>query len=271
MVEGFWGTIAKRLLFWSGWVFGTLGAVAGLAVSKEYAWIGIVMAFSGLIPLGTHSWWVHRRLEEVERKHLEEKKIQESSLQVETGRREDAERKLSEIPAEAMSRLALLVSEGVAQELLSFLRLQAERIGRMKSFQSALEKPLSVRSFQRLQGELYVLAKGPVDALVCARPEDPFLLIRQNEAGIEVPAARMVVHQPIKTGDDVITLRVVTPLGDDIHHLTELANHFTVEGMKGYSVILAIEIDKLPDIDFSSIASAIPYLTTDLLRNRGGK
>ena len=69
--------MGQRLLFWSGWFFTLFGVIVGLYLTKEYAWIGILLAVGfGLLPLGTHAWWVHKRLAEVEQRH--QKELEES-------------------------------------------------------------------------------------------------------------------------------------------------------------------------------------------------
>ena len=72
MAEGFWAVMGQRLLFWSGWFFTVFGVVVGLYLSKEYSWIGVLIALGGLIPLGTHSWWVHQQIEALRKRHDDE-------------------------------------------------------------------------------------------------------------------------------------------------------------------------------------------------------
>jgi len=266
MAESFGLVMGQRLLFWSGWFFTVFGVLVGLYLSKEYAWIGILIAVGGLLPLGTHAGWVHKRLAEAEQEHGRELGDAKQQHREEVRRRELAEQRLAEVPAAAIARLATLVSEGAADELLGLLVQQAGLVGRLQKFMATATKPLIVRSFQRLQGELYVMVRGVPEALSHLRPGDAFVLVRRNEAGVEIDAARLAVHQPLLIGADVVVFRVVVAIADDIVHLSGLAGERAIEGIKGYGLNVALDLTGTPSLDFAQVAQALPHLAAGLAR-----
>jgi hypothetical protein len=269
MAESFWAVMGQRLLYWSGWFFTVSGVILGLYLSKEYAWIGILIAICALIPLATHSWWVHKRIEDARKRHEAELGEVRQHHRDEITRREHAEQRLAEVPAVALERLAALVTEGAVRELIDLLARQADLIGRLRLFVAAQTKPLKVRSFERLHGELYAVARGVAGAITHLRVGDPFILFRRNDSGVEIESARLAVHQPIEPDTDVVFMRVVVAITDDITHLTGLAGDRPVEGLKGYHLDLGFELKKLPELDYSKVAEAIPHLATGILKVRG--
>ena len=174
------------------------------------------------------------------------------------------------MPAAALDRLASLVTEGAIKELIGLLAQQASLIGRLQTFSSALTKPLSVRSFESVDGEVYVIARGPENAIKHLRSGDPFLLLRTSETSVEVAAARLEVNQPIKPDKDTVILRIVASMTDDITHLIGLAGERRVEGLKGYRLGFAFELGGLPAMDFTKLAEAIPHLAAGIQKVRGG-
>ena len=142
MADSFGSVMGQRLLFWSGWFFTVFGVIVGLYLSKEYAWIGILIAVGGLLPLGTHAAWVHKRLGEAEQRHQKELEEYRQLFRDEVRRREAAEQQLAGVPVEALSRLATLVSEGVVNELVGLLRQQADLVSRLRLFLTSLAKGL---------------------------------------------------------------------------------------------------------------------------------
>ena len=260
MADSFGSVMGQRLLFWSGWFFTVSGVIVGLYLSKEYPWIGILIAVGGLLPLGTHGAWVHKRLGESELRHQKELEESRQQLRDEVRRREAAEQQLACVPVEALTRLAALVTEGATNELIGLLRDHADRIGRLRLFTTTLLKPLAVRTFEAIQGELYVIAKGHTAAIQQLRPGDPFLLFRTTEAGIRSETARIVVHQPVSPDDEVVRFRSIDQGADDVVHLLGLASNRSVEGLKGFGVAIAVEMERLPDLNYNQVAEAIPYL-----------
>ena len=269
MEEVYWAAMGKRLLFWSGWVFTVCGAIVGLYLSKEYTWVGTLVVLTALIAFGTHSRWVHHRLKEAEQRYQTELGQARQQHREEVTRREQAEQRLAEVPADALTRLAALVSEGMIHELVGLLRRQADIVGRLQQYNRELTKPLVVRSFQRLQGELYVVARGPSVAIRHLRPGDPFVLHRKSDTGVQIDAARMVVHQPVQPDGDVVQFRVVGAISDDMTHLAGLAVERLVEGIKGYGVEIALDLTGLPALNFAQVAEAIPHLASIVSAARG--
>jgi hypothetical protein len=254
--------MGQRLLFWSGWIFTVFGVIVSLVLVKEFAWIGALMAVAGLIPLGSHSWWVHQRLQEADRRHHDELEAARQRNTDEVKRREQAEQRLALIPAEALARLAELVSEGKMNELIASMQRKAEWLSRARQYQKTLNKPLRVRTFQYIQAELYVIASGIGEAVLNLRPGDPFILRRQSEAGIVVESARLIVNQPVEAGKDRVHFRAVEMLADDMIHLAGLAGDQAVEGIKGFSIAIDANMETTPQIDFASVAEAIPHLAS---------
>jgi len=263
MADGYLKGLGNNLVVSAAWVFTVGGAVASLAVGKEYTWIAGLFLAAGIIALITHGWQTHQQHQK-ERAELREK------LQAEVQRREEAERRLAEVPAEALARIATLVTEGTVNELVKLLTQRADLAGRLRNFTAAQTKPLAVRAFQRIQGVLFVVVRGIELALPHLRPGDPFVLLRKNEVGVEITAARLSVHQPIEAGKDVVIFRVEAAMSDDIAHLTGLAGERSVEGIKGYIVAPGFDLATVPTLDFAQVALAIPHLAANLSQPRGG-
>jgi len=270
MPDGYWSGLSSNLVFWSGWVFTVGGAAVGLYLGKEYAWIGWLCLAAGLVALVSHNREIHRLSEKRERGYESDRDALRAQLQEEVQRREGAERRLAEVPAEALARLATLVTEGAVNELIGLLARQADVVGRLKLFTAAQAKPLSVRSFHRQQGEFYVVVKGSEQALPHLRPGDTFVLLRKNDAGVEFVVARLVVHQPIAAGADVVYFQVVAAITDTITHLTGLAGDQPIEGLKGYTAAPGFDLAGVPALDFAQVDQAIPHLAANLSRHRGG-
>lgn len=269
MAEGYRAVIGQRLLFWSGWFFTVFGVIVSLYLSKEWAWIAWLILVAALLTLGTYSWWVHQRLAEARSRHSSEIEEKNKRHLEEVARRELVERRLAEVPADAFDRLAGLVSEGAIKELIALMTSQAEMIGRLRLFSESLTRPLGVRKFERVRGELYVIAKagkGAEAALSHLQAGDPFVLFRQSDSGVEVEVARLSVHQP--PAAEIVFFKVATGMADDIAHLTGLAIDGPVEGLKGYRLELAVEVSKLSAADFTKVAETIPYLAAGLIKAR---
>jgi hypothetical protein len=94
-------------------------------------------------------------------------------------------------------------------------------------------------------------------------------LVKRSEAGIEIAAARLVVHQPVATRDEVVRFRVTEALADDITHLSALAGVGSVEGVKGYSLTLGIDLDGIPSFNGADIAAVIPHLARTITAQQG--
>ena len=268
MAVDFWSSIGQRLLFWSGWFFTVFGAIVGLVIAHEYAWIGAMLAVGLLLPAFAYARWAHAQLDSLDKAHAVKAAEYQDTLNKEKQLREATERQLNALPAEAMSQLLAIVAEGVRDELLASIRQQAEFVSRLKAHKLALVKPLTIRQFVLLHDVLYVLARGSADALRHLRTDDPFLLLRRNESGVEVVAANLLVHQPVEADGDVVTFRVAAVLTDDVTHLTRLAGASPVEGLKGYIVVPALDTTTIPDLKFDEVAQAIPHLAAGLKRSR---
>lgn len=137
MAESYRSAMGPRVLFWMLAAFSVGGVLVSPFLDKQYPWVGTLVALGLLIPLGTHSWWVHKRVGEAEKKHQDSLGALRQQLAEEATRREQAERQVAEVPADIVARLVGLLTDGVVSEVVRGLRERAALVGRLRRFAAA--------------------------------------------------------------------------------------------------------------------------------------
>src|SRR5207249_3329282 len=116
-------------------------------------------------------------------------------------------------------------------------------------------------------GEFYVVGKVKAEALQFLKVGDPFLLLRKSADGLETTSARLIVHQPPELAKEVVQFRITDYVGDEMRHLSQVAQRQDVQGMKGYTIKSALSMEGFGDFDLQATVPVIHRLLDDLARN----
>jgi hypothetical protein len=266
MPEGFLTGLHRSWFAWSGWLFTVGGTVFGLAVSGAYAWIGALCAVAGLLALTALAYERHRDLREAERRHAADLNRLERDVRTAQERAEQAERRLNEIPADILRQLQQVVRQYAFADLATTLADHADYVARMVNLQQALGKPITLRTFVKRGGGLYVDARMVQPSMAYLRQDDPFLLEFKNPGGLVTASALLRIHQ-LDGAKELIWFRVIEYAGEEMAHLDALADKQEVSG-KGYSARPICDVSQYASVNLADIADFIRRLADEVVRNR---
>jgi len=181
-------------------------------------------------------------------------------------RQEDAERKLNEIPADALIRLQAIVQQHSFGILTESLTEYASYVERMKSLSLLNAKPIVVKMFVKRGEGLYAVAGIASAACTHLHDDDLFVLEFKDANGLVTPNGKLIVHQSESTRG-VAWFRVATPLTDEIIRVEALAEQQAVPG-KGYSVRPVCELVRYAALNLVGYGDIIGTMVEKISRER---
>jgi hypothetical protein len=266
MVNGFWGGLNRHLIFWAAWTFTVGGAIASLWVAKEYAWIGALVALTGLIGLTVFAYQKHCDLVDAERGHKLDLDRLSNELRVAESRAAQAERKLAEVPADILIRLQGTIHAFAHRELSGLLVDYSGYVSRMQAFVRACPKPVTLKAFVKRDEGLYAVAGLSSVAIKCLQKDDAFRLEFKDVNALRTASARVLVHQ-LDADKEQVWFRVDKSLGDEMADLDALASKQDVPA-KGYFVRPVCDLDRYANLDPAGVADLVRTMVEELFRER---
>src|SRR5438552_3606377 len=143
MREGFLTGLHRSWFAWSGWLFTVAGTVFALSVSGAYAWIGALVAGTGLCALTALAYQRHRQLGQAEERHAADRGRLEGELRIAQEQVEQAERKLNEVPLGLLLRLEATVRRHGFEDLAASLSRHASYVERMVALDQAQARSIT--------------------------------------------------------------------------------------------------------------------------------
>jgi hypothetical protein len=247
-------------------VFTVGGAVAGLVVSKEYAWVGGLFLLTGLCALTAFAYQKHKDLLRAKKEHQAEKRRIEEDVRNERTRAENAERRLREVPSDILLRLEATIRAHAFAELAEVLGRHADYVARMTRLAEALTRPITLRTFVKRAGMLFVDAKLDPDPIGRLRQDDPFLLEFKNPGGLTTASALLQVHQ-LEAAKELVWFRVGPSSGEEIARVDALAEKQEVPA-KGYTARPVCDPTRYAGANLDGAAPLIRDLTDEITRLR---
>src|SRR5262249_55116617 len=150
---------------------------------------------TGLLALTAYAWQQHTQRETAVARHADERNRWENELRASNERREQAERKLKEVPANILLELQAVIEPHSAIALTAQLSEYAEYVGRMIQFTEVQPKPVALRTFAKRGGDLYVVGKLGPQAQDLLREDAAFILEFKDANALVTPSALLRVHQ----------------------------------------------------------------------------
>ncbi len=256
MGEGYLAVMGRQLFVWAGWVFTVGGAIGSFALGGNYAWIGWLVVFVGVLALTGHSYSVHQRCRQLE--------AENGNL---TRQKQEADQKLNEVPLDLLNRIREFVTPRSLSDVASELAAHADYVLRIQKFMAALEGEIHLRTFRKRDNAIYALAKIEESAVVHLRENDVFVLVRSSE-GLRTDCALMVVHQTPDASRDVVHFRLLDLLSDDARALEQMTTAREVTGLTGYTLRPSCDAGWYDSLETSTIPEAIERLARGLERER---
>jgi hypothetical protein len=159
-----------------------------------------------------------------------------------------------------------MIQKHAFDELTEVLAKHAEYVERIAGMTQAHAKPVTLRTFAKRAGGLYVEAKLNSDAMQHLRQDDPFLLDFKDANALVTGSALLQVHQ-IDPAKEVVWFRVQNFVGNEMEHIDALAEKQEVSA-KGYTARPICDLTRYADMDLSNLSTAIRTMTNELLRLR---
>jgi len=265
MTEGFWDGLYRHLIFWAGWVFTVGGAAASLWVGKEYAWIGALVLLTGVIALTAFAFQKHKDLKQAQEEHQAATSRLETELRALRERAEIAERRLNEVPANILVQLEATIRAHEFQALADVLGSHADYVARMTNLAGTVARPITLRTFVKRAGRLFVEAKLDPAALSQLRQDDPFRLEFKSPSGLVTPSALLHVHQ-LDPSKELVWFHVAYP-GGEMAQIDALAEKQEVPG-KGYTARPLCDPSRYANLDLTGVAAIIRTLTDEIAQLR---
>lgn len=245
-VHGLW----QHVFFWSGWLFTIAGTVAAISIG----WVGSLIALVGIASAVGFAWEKHREQQQARQETERIRKLLE-----------EAERKINEMPLEALLRIEEIVSIGSTRAAFDELVRHADYVSRMAKFWTSV---LNLRTFVNEAGGLYAVARAEKAVISLLKVGDPFILTKKNSAGLVTDSARLTVHQREEKNDSV-WFRVHSYLGDEMPHLEALAAKKDVAGLTGYSLRPVCRVEDYAIFQFSNMKDLIRTLADEIMETKG--
>lgn len=256
MGDGYLAVMGRQLFIWAGWVFTVGGAAGSFALGGNYAWIGWLALFTGVLALTGHSYSLHercRRLEGMNGDLMRQK--------------QEADQKLNEVSLDLLNRIRELVTPRSLADIASQLATHADYVLRIRKFVAALKGEIHLRTFRKRDNSIYAVAKIEDPAISHLRENDVFVLVRSSE-GLRTDCALMVVHQTPDADRDVVHFRLLQLISDDARALEQLTTAREVTGLTGYTLRPACDPGWYDSLESVTIPNAIAILVEGLERDR---
>jgi hypothetical protein len=269
MPEGFLAGLQRYWLLWSGWLFTVAGTVTGLAWGGAFAWIGAMVAASGLLALTGLALDRHKELQAAvarqkmkDQEHATElRKVQEQA--------EHAERRLNEIPADIVLRLQEMLAGNSFRQWVTYLLRHAKYVERMVGFFNITgSRPPSLRTFVNQGGNLYAVGRVDATAINSLKDGDPLILSHKDAKGLLTDSARLVVHQR-NEAEGTVCFRIEAYLSDEMPHLDALAAKKDIAGLTGYSLRPTCVVQNYANVNLVNASNVIGLLADEIALSRG--
>lgn len=279
--QQFLGKLGPYLIGWWGFVFTVGGTIGGLVLAREWWWISVLIVLANAGGCFVFAYKAYRseaqakadhaaHLAKLVDEHSSEMKQLQLIKQEAEYRREEAERRVNEVPLDIVTKLQSIVQAVSYSDLGRALSACAEIIERHKHFLAAASKPLSLQTLTRIGDRLFALVKAPVDALALLRVDDPFVLVKRAD-GVELEVVSLLVHQPPDTKKEVAYFAIVPPIPPELETMADLLAKGEVSRIQRYSIRPAYSIAKYTNVELSAVPQAIALLVQEALsRLRGG-
>ncbi|MEX2120226.1 MAG: hypothetical protein WD847_11585 [Pirellulales bacterium] len=266
MTQGFWEGWSRHLFKWYGFLFTFVGTIVALVAAKEHWWICMLLVLGAYAAAGSFAYVQHKALKSFEAHQKERIAAGDAAYLQMMQRAEEAERSLAGVSYDVLARLDDFCTQHAYLTLGESFAQHADCLGRMQAFLTELQRPMDLRVFSHYSGELYALAKIVPAATRHVRIGDPFVLCRLTKGGLEVPAAKLIVHQAPNEATGVVSFRIYSYLADEMGHIEGLARTGDVKGIKGYGIKVAYDLTRYGSTDFDGLAKGIRQIVSELFR-----
>ena len=250
-------SFGDRLFTMSGWVFTVGGAIGSFVLGQANAWIGWLVALTGVLALTGQTLAVLRRCRELQ---------EENTKQAELLR--EVERKLNEVPLDIVNRIRELVAPQSVTEIATRLAAHADYVLRMRRF-ATTAGDIHLRTFVPRNNFIFAVAKIPKAALAHLREKDVFILVRSADE-LRTDCALMVVHQTPDPAHGTVHFRLVELISEEARGIERLATAGGASGLMGYTLRPVCDTGWYNTLESATIPEAIKRLAEGLEREREG-